>query len=412
MANFLRVMRNPRLLVVLLLGFSSGLPLLLIGGTMRAWMTERGLDLKTIGYFSLVGLPYTWKFIWSPLADRYTLLPIGRRRSWLLVSQVGVALSLVMLSQIDPHAQTWALAGSAFVVAFFSATQDIVIDAYRREILSDDELGIGSSLNVLGYRLALLVAGAGALFFADHVAWTYVYWAMAGLMMVGILTTLFCPEPTVEFALPKTLRESIVRPFVEFMSRDRAWTILAFVLLYKIGESLASDMFNPFFLKLGFSKTEIAGVAKVFGVWATIIGSLVGGALLVRLNTYRALWIFGLLQSCALLLFSLLAHVGAHLPLLAVAIGAENFTSGMATTAFVAFMALQSDKQFTATQFALLSSLTGVSRAVLGASSGVLAESLGWPLYFVACAAITIPGLVVLLRLPGHVATPNAARTP
>lgn len=381
------------------MGFSSGLPFLLVGGTLKAYLTESGVDLKTIGFFSLVSLPYTWKFIWSPIMDRYVPFKLGRRRSWLLIAQAGCMAALVALSMVDPVFNLGVLAASAVLIAFFSASQDIAIDAYRREILTDEELGLGSSLAILGYRLAMLVAGAGALLMADHISWPVVYLVMAAVMLVGMVTSMLAPEPTLDAPIPKTLRESIVNPLKEFFQRKNAWTILAFVLLYKIGESMASDMLNPFFLKIGFTKTEIAGVAKIFGFWAVIFGGIVGGTLIFRLKLYKSLWLFGLLQSAALLLFSLLAHVGADINLLAAAVGAENFTSGMASAAYVAFMASQTDKRFTATQYALLTSLMGVPRVIFGASTGILADYLGWTQYFIACTIFTIPGLLILFKL-------------
>ncbi len=393
-----KALRDPRLLVVLLMGFSSGLPLLLIGSTLKAWLTEQGMDLKTIGFFSLVGLPYTWKFAWSPIMDRFAPWP-GRRRGWLLVSQSGLMISLVMLSFLNARTQLPLVAASAFVVAFFSATQDIVVDAYRREVLPDEELGLGSSLYVLGYRVAMLTAGAGSLLFADHVPWTQVYWIMSAFMLVGVGTTWLCPEPVLQEQMPRSLREAVVGPLLEFFARKGVWTVLAFILLYKIGESMATDMFSPFFLTIGFTKTQIATVAKFFGFWATISGGLVGGALIVRLGSYTALWIFGILQGLAILLFAVLAQVGLSLPMLATAIACENFTSGMATTAYVAFMAAQTNRRFTATQYALLSSLMGVPRILFGAATGVMAEALGWSGFFVACYFLTLPGLLVLLKL-------------
>lgn len=406
MINLLKALRNPRLFIVFVMGFSSGLPFLLVGGTLKAYLTESGIDLKTIGFFSLVSLPYTWKFIWSPLMDRYVPFNLGRRRSWLLIAQLGCIAALVALSLVDPVLNLYALATSAVMISFFSASQDIAIDAYRREILTDDELGLGSSLAILGYRLAMLVAGAGALLMADHISWPVVYLAMAAVMLVGVVTTYLSPEPKLNEPLPKSLRESIVNPLKEFFQRRDAWTILTFVLLYKIGESMASDMLNPFFLKIGFTKTEIASVAKIFGFWAVILGGLVGGTLIFKLKLYRSLWLFGLLQSGALLLFSLLAQVGTNISVLALAVGAENFTSGMASAAYVAFMASQTDKRFTATQYALLTSLMGVPRVIFGASTGVLAEYFGWTQYFIACTVFTIPGLLVLFKLRGLIAAP------
>jgi PAT family beta-lactamase induction signal transducer AmpG len=305
---------------------------------------------------------------------------------------------------MDPLKQFYGVVICAILVAFFSASQDIVVDAYRREILPNEELGIGSSLAVLGYRVGTMIAGAGAFILADHMPWALVYAAMAGFMLVGILTTLFCPEPKVDAPPPRTLRESVIGPLSEFFKRSGAWTVLAFVLLYKVGESMASDMYNPFFIQIGFSNTEIGGVAKVFGLWAIIIGGIVGGVLIVRLKLYRSLWLFGALQAGAILLFSVLATVGHSLPLLALAIGAENFTSGMATSAYVAFMALQTNRRFTATQYALLTSLMGVPQALFGSTTGWLADHLGWHGFFVACTLFTIPGLLMLFRLKALIA--------
>jgi len=416
MKKFLAMVRNPNLLVVFLMGFSSGLPLLLVGGTLRAWMREAHVDLKTIGFFSIVTLPYTWKFIWAPVMDRY-VLPLGRRRGWLILSQLLLMGSLVGLSTVDPASQTLTLAVWAFLVSFFSASQDVVVDAYRREILPNEQLGFGSSLYVFAYRVALLVAGAGAFSLSKRIPWSTVYIVMAVFMVVGIITTLMAKEPTVDAPPPKTLRESVVGPLKDFFSRESAWILLLFVLLYKLGESMASDMFNPLYIDLRIDKDAVAGVAKGFGFWATVTGGMVGGMLILRLRLYRALWIFGILQSLGLLLFAALAGVGQELlvvhsnalqdptatvptaeilPLLAASIGFENFASGMATSAFVALMALQTNKRFTATQYALLSSLTGVSRTFFGMTTGVIAESLGWKGFFVACTLITVPGLLIL----------------
>jgi PAT family beta-lactamase induction signal transducer AmpG len=381
------------------MGFSSGVPLLLIGSTLKAVLTEAGHDLKTIGFFSLVGLPYIWKFVWSPAMDRFTLLPIGRRRSWLLITQLALMVSIAAVSFVDPRTDVGRLAAIAVLIAFFSASQDIVVDAYRRDVLPDIELGIGSSLYVLGYRFALLATGAGALFLADHFSWSQTYWMMAALMLVGVITTLFSPEPELTAAPPKTFSESVIQPFKEFFKRDGwrgAVLVLIFVLLYKIGEQMASEMYTTFLLKIGFTKTEIAAVAKVFSVWSMMAGGFVGGVLIVRLNLYRSLWMFGILQGLAILLFSVLANMGANLHMLAVAMGVENFASGMATSAFLAFMASQTNRQFSATQYALLASLMGIPRTIASASTGLIAEAFGWSGFFIICTLMTIPGLLML----------------
>lgn len=402
-----RMLRDPRLLIVFLMGFSSGLPLLLVGGTLKGWMTDRGVDLTTVGLFSVVGLAYSFKFLWSPLMD-FIKPPLGRRRGWLVITQVGLAVSLFALSMVDPAQAVGLFAGIAFVVAFFSASQDIVIDAYRREILPDSELGLGSSLAVQGYRVGMWVAGGGAFLLAGKFDWSMAYQVMAIFMALSIGVTFLAPEPVVEAAPPKTLKESVVGPLLEFFKRDGAWLILAFIVLYKIGESMASDMTNPLFLQLGFSKIEIGAVAKTFGLWAAISGGLVGGIFIMKLGIYRSLWVYGILQSFGLLLFSWLAMVGNDWTWLAIAIVIETFTSGMATTAFVAFMASQTNKRFTATQYALLSSLMSVPRILGGMCSGWLALHTGWVFYFVLCAVFTIPGLLLLFRIKPMIVTESA----
>ena len=399
MNKIARAFTDPKLLVILLLGFSSGLPLLLVGATLKAWMFQSGVDLKTIGYFSLVKLPYTWKVLWAPILDRYRVAPFGRRRGWMLIAQGGLIASLVAFSRMDPARDTGFIIALAVLAAFFSASQDIAIDAYRREVLPTEELGLGSSLAVFGYRMGTLVAGSGAFILADQMAWPVVYLLMAVFMLVGVITAFVCPEPEIPATAPTTLRESVVGPLREFFGRPGAATILAFILFYKVGEALAGDMYNPFFLSLGFSNTEIGTVSKLFGVWSSIAGGIAGGVLMVKLGIYRSLWIFGILQSLALLLFTVLAGTGHSLPMLGIAVGSEYFTSGMATTAYVAFMATQSNRRFTAVQYALLTSLMGLPAIVLGALTGHLADALGWSWYFVACAVLTIPGLVILTRV-------------
>ena len=287
----------------------------------------------------------------------------------------------------------------AVVAAFFSSSQDIAVDAYRREILPTAELGLGSSVAVLGYRFGTLVAGSLAFILANQVSWPVVYALMAGFVLVGVGTALVCPEPKLSVAAPTSLRESVIGPLREFFGRPGAWIILAFILFYKVGEAMAGDMYNPFFLSLGFTNTEIGTVSKLFGVWAAIAGGVVGGTLMVKLGIYRALWMFGVLQSLALFLFSVLSLTGHSLGMLAAAVGGEYFTSGMATSAYVAFMASQSDRRFTAVQYALLTSLMGLPAIVFGALTGHLAEALGWTWYFVACAGFTIPGLLILIKV-------------
>ncbi|MDY6972167.1 MAG: MFS transporter, partial [Thermodesulfobacteriota bacterium] len=287
------------MLVALLMGFACGLPLLLTISVLQAWMKEEAVDLTVIGMMALVGLPYTLKFLWAPFLDRFTLPFLGRRRGWLLAAQVALVFSILGLSLTDPGNNPWSVAFIAFLVTFFSASQDIVVDAYRREDLPDEELGLGASLYIYGYRLGMLLASGGGLIMADHMPFSYVYIVMAACMLPGVLTTLFAPEPEAAAGRPKTLREAVLEPLVEYFNRSSAVWILLFVLLYKIGDTMASAMTTPFYLDIGFSKTEIGAVVKLFGFWATIAGSLIGGVFMLRLGINRSLWVFGLLQAAS-----------------------------------------------------------------------------------------------------------------
>ena len=384
------------MLVSFLMGFSCGVPLLLTLSVLQAWMKEEGVDLSVIGLFSLVGLPYTLKFLWSPILDRFSLPMFGRRRGWLLIFQVLLMVAVAGLGLSNPAANPWLLAGAAFLVTFFSASQDIVVDAYRREDLSDNELGLGSSLYVNGYRVGMLLAGSGGLILADHFSFQQVYLIMAASLLVGVVTTLFCREPEVAEGTPHSFRDAVLQPFVEYFSRDGALLILLFILLYKIGDQMASTMTIPFYLDMGFTKTQIGAVAKLFGFWATIGGGLLGGIVLLRLGILRSLWIFGILQAVSTAGFSVLALIGNSLPGLAAVIAIENLTGGMGTAAYVAYMASITNKKFTATQYALLSSLMGIPRVLASAPTGFMAQYMGWPWFFLACTLVAIPGLVLL----------------
>lgn len=404
-ADILRIFCSGRMLTALLMGFSSGLPLLLAtGSVLQAWLKEAGVDLGTIGLFALVGLPYTLKFLWAPLLDRFAPLSglgWGRRRGWLLPIQLTLMVAIAGLGFTDPQVNLPLVTLAAFLSAFFSASQDIVIDAYRRESLADDEQGLGASLYVNGYRIGMLLASGGGLILADLIPFQAVYWIMAAAMLPGLLTTIFCVEPPVVSGAPRTLREAVVEPFVDYFARQDALLILLFVLLYKVGEMMASQMTTPFYLELAFTKTEIGMVVKLFGFWATVIGGLVGGLLILRIGLYRALWSFGILQAIGLLGFVLLARLGHSVPGLALAVSSENLFSGMATTAYVAFMATLTNRKFTATQYALLSSLMGIPRVIVNTPTGYLAAWLGWEGFFLFCMAATLPGLWLLTRFRG-----------
>ncbi len=385
-----------RMLVAALMGFASGLPLLLTGSLLQAWMKDEGVDLSTIGLFALVGLPYTLKFLWAPLVDRFTPAFLGRRRGWLLLFQLALVLSLFALSLSSPGQHPLGVALAALLVTFFSASQDIVIDAYRREALADDEQGLGASLYVNGYRVGMLLASGGGLILADFMAFSQVYQLMALFMLAASVTTLMAPEPAVAEGQPKTLAEAVIHPFIEYFQRRDALLLLLFILLYKIGDTMASQMTIPLYLDIGFSRTEIGAVVKLFGFWATIAGGLVGGLLILRLGIYRALWGFGILQGLSTAGFSLLALIGNSLPGLAGVIAFENFSGGLGTAAYVAFMASLTNKRFTATQYALLSSLMGVPRVIASAPTGFMVEWMGWVSFFLFCALIALPGLLLL----------------
>ena len=387
------------MLVSFCMGFSCGLPLLLTITVLQAWMQEEGVDLTVIGLMGLVGLPYTVKFLWAPFLDRYTLPLLGRRKGWLLLFQILLAGAIAGMGLVSPAQYPWALAGAAFLVTFFSASQDIVVDAFRREDLSDEELGLGSSLYVNGYRVGMLLASGGGLIMADYVSFTMVYLILSLCMVPGIITTLLVREPQVTDPPPANMVAAVIEPLKEYFSRTHAIWILAFILFYKIGDSMAMNMTIPFYLDLGFTKTQIGSVVKLFGFWATIIGGLAGGIWMLHIGINRALWIFGFLQALSIAGFVILAQVGANWYLLAGVIAFENISGGMGTAAYTAFMASITNKKFTATQYALLTSLMGIPRVVAGAPTGYLAKIMGWEGFFIFCTLMAIPGLLLLFKI-------------
>ncbi len=402
--DLLKTIFSPRMLVTLVMGFACGLPLLLTISVLQAWMKEEGVDLSVIGMMALVGLPYTLKFLWAPFLDRFTLPILGRRRGWLLVAQIALILSIAGLGATRPGESPWMVAFMAFLVTFFSASQDIVVDAYRREDLSDEELGLGSSLYVNGYRVGMLLASGGGLIMADLIPFSMVYLIMAACMLPCVITTFLAPEPEVPAGTPKNLQEAVIDPLIEYFSRPGALWIFAFILFYKMGDTMASAMTTPFYLDIGFSKTEIGAVVKLFGFWATIGGSLLGGVMMIRLGINRSLWIFGFLQAFSTAGFAVLAKIGHSIYGLSGVIAFENLSSGMGTAAYVAFMASITNKKFTATQYALLSSLMGVPRVLASAPTGFLAKHMGWVSFFITCTLIAIPGMLLLFKFaPWHV---------
>jgi MFS transporter, PAT family, beta-lactamase induction signal transducer AmpG len=394
----LRVFTNPKMVVLLMLGFSSGLPLLLTSKTLQAWMTFEKVDLAAIGLFSLVGLPYSLKFIWSPLIDWIELPFLGRRRGWLILLQVCLLVAIATMSIQRPQQSLQFLAINALFLAFFSATQDIVADAYRTDILEEREMGAGAAVFVLGYRLALLVTGSLAFILADSIPWPMVYLLMALCMAIGVLATLFAPNP-INDRPPASFIDAVVLPFGEFFQRDgiiQAILILVFIVLYKLGDALVNNMATPFLLQTGFTQTDIGAIQGGMGLIATIVGTLAGGAILSQIGINRSLWLFGGLQAVSNLAYFVLAQLGQNYSWLVVTINIENFCAGLGTAAFVAFLMHLCNRQFSATQYALMSSFMAFSRDILVSPAGAMAKATGWPMFFILSIAAAIPGLLLL----------------
>ncbi len=389
------------MLICIFTGFSSGLPLYILISLLPAWLRSEGVNLKAIGLFALINLPFTWKFLWAPVFDRYTP-PLGRRRGWLLISQLLLLVSIPIFGAFNPKLDIWTIAYLATVVAFFSACQDIVLDAYRRELLIDNELGLGNAVHVNAYKIAGLVPGSLSLILADHMAWSSVFIITALFMIPGILMTVFVAEPALKEGRPKTLKAAVVEPFNEFIHRNGVQTallILAFIFLYKLGDSMATALATPFYLDMGFSKTEIGLIAKNAGLWPSVIGGLLGGVWMFKLGINRALWIFGVVQMIAILGFAWLATVGHSLLWLGIVIGVEAFGVGLGTAAFVAYIAQTTHPLYTATQFALFTSLAAVPRTFANAATGYLVENLGWFKFFILCFVLAIPGMLLLFKI-------------
>jgi PAT family beta-lactamase induction signal transducer AmpG len=404
MGAVMGIITSQRMRVVLLLGISSGLPLALVGGTLQAWMKAVGVDITVIGLFALTGWPYAVKFLWAPFLDRYTpgfgpLRGFDRRRAWMLLSQIGLVGVLLGLSLARPEVDPWTVAGLAFLTALFSATQDIAIDAYRAEVLKPEEYGLGAASAILGYRIGMIVSGSFGLILADLLPWSTVYQVMAGIMALGLLATIMAPPPdATRTRVPQTLQRAIVDPFRDFFRRPGAVEIIAFIILYKVGDVVAAALSTPFMLDIGFSRTEIGAVSKGFGLMATIVGGLVGGGLMLRLGLRRALLYFGILQAVSTLCFYLLAVVGRSSEMLIVAIGVENLCGGFGTAALTAFLMSLCHPSFTATQYALLSSVTALTRVFAGAVTGAMQVALGWQYFFLVATVLALPGLVLVGR--------------
>lgn len=398
---------NRRMLICVFTGFSSGLPLYLLINLLPAWLRTEGVDLKTIGFFALIQLPYTWKFLWSPLLDRYALPFFGRRRGWMLVTQVVLLAAIPLFGVLGPRQDIWSIVVLSTIVAFFSASQDIVLDAFRREILPDPELGLGTSIHVNAYRISSLVPGALALILSDRIPWSSVYVVTALFMLPGIAMTLFVREPLLAKGRPRTLREAVIEPFHEFITRNGwrdALTVLLFIFLYKLGDSMATALATPFYLDMGFTKTDIGLIAKNAGLWASVVGGLLGGLWMVKIGINRALWLFGVVQVASILGFAWLAYVNRpDRALLALVIGVEALGVGLGTAAFTAFIARTTDPRYTATQYALFTSLAAVPRTVINASTGWIVEQTGWLDFYLLCTLLALPGMALLFRVaPWH----------
>jgi PAT family beta-lactamase induction signal transducer AmpG len=390
---------SPRVAPLLALGFASGLPLALTGGTLQAWATIEQVSLQEIGFLTLVGTAYTLKFLWAPLVDRYAPPWLGRRRGWMVLMQVLLALGLLAMGSLSPGKSLWLLAFVAVFVAFCSATQDIAFDAYRSDVLRKDERGAGAALSVLGYRLAMLVSGGLALILADQwLGWGSTYLLMAALMLLVALASFWAPEPEVPVQTPRSLKQAVLEPFREFFGRPEAVTVLVLIVLYKLGDAFAGALSTTFLIRAaGYTATEVGTVNKLLGLAATIVGALAGGALMARLGLYRSLLLFGVLQAVSNLGFWAIS-VGPHnVWLMAAGVGIENLCGGMGTAAFVALLMGLCNQQFSATQFALLSALSAVGRTYLaGPLTPQLVQVAGWPVFFLLTVLIALPGLWLL----------------
>lgn len=396
------ILLNRKMVTCVFLGFTSGMPLYVLIQLVPNWLRNNEVDLATIGLFALVSLPYTWKFLWSPLMDRYKLPFLGRRRGWALVTQAGLLFSIAALGHFDPTQSLKAIAVVVFIVSLFGASQDIVIDAYRRELLADDELGTGTSFFVNTYRVSSLVPGSLAIILSDHLPWALVYWITGLFMLVGIITTLVIREVSDDELAPHTLRDAVINPFVEFFSRDgikAGLAILAFLFLYKLGDNMATALAQPFYIDMGYSQTEIGSAVKVASLWGSIGGGILGGIIMLRLSINRALWLFGFVQISTIIPYIWLSQAGHTITGLFLVVSGEYLGVGLGAIALTAFMARETSKAFTATQFALFTSFIAIPRTFANASTGFIIEAVGWTQFYVICAIVAIPGLLLLFKV-------------
>jgi PAT family beta-lactamase induction signal transducer AmpG len=400
--TFREAILNRRMLICVFTGFTSGLPLYVLFQLVPGWLRVEGVGLAEIGFFALVQFPYTWKFLWSPVMDRFTLPFLGHRRGWMLVTQLALLLSMGVMGFIKPDLSLWTVAYLSAAVAFFSASQDIVLDAFRRELLPDVELGLGNSIHVQAYRLSGLVPGALGFILADHFEWHVVFVIIALFMLVGIVMTLVIDEAIAEPTPPKTMRDAVVEPFREFIGRSGvapALLVLAFLFLYKLGDNMATALQSPFFIDVGFTLTQIGAIAKTAGLVAAIVGGMVGGLVMVKLPINRALWLFGVVQVVSILGFALLSRTGANPWMLGVVVAFEYLGVGLGSAALIAFMARSTNPAFAATQLALFTALASVPRVFANAITGVIVEQVGWTNFFLLCTALAVPGMLLLFKV-------------
>ncbi|MEH6518549.1 MAG: AmpG family muropeptide MFS transporter [Halioglobus sp.] len=390
------------MLICVFTGFASGMPLYVLFQLVPAWLHEGGVSLTEIGLFALVGIPYTWKFAWAPFMDRWVPPFLGRRRGWMVIFQLALIVSIGVLGMYEPAKSTWLIAWLAVAVAFFSASQDVALDAYRRELLPDVELGLGNAIHVQAYRISSLIPGSLALILADSLPWSTVFWITGAFMSVGVVMTLMVSEPESELPPAMGLGDAVKAPFFEYLSR-RGWRgvllVLSFMFLYKIGDNMATALATPFYLDLGFTKTQIGLVAKHAALWPAVAGGLLGGLVMLKLGINRSLWLFGVVQMVSILGFALLASVGDVVWMLALVIGFEYLGVGMGTAAFTAFIARETSRTYAATQFALFTALAALPRTFANASTGVIVEQVGWVNFFLICTVLAIPGMFLLLRV-------------
>ncbi|MBC7741715.1 MAG: AmpG family muropeptide MFS transporter [Bdellovibrionaceae bacterium] len=396
---------NKKMLIIFVLGFASGLPLVLVGATLKQWLAQDKIDIKTIGFFSWVGLAYSFKYLWSPLLDRYFSEKIGRRKTWMLLSQWGLVAGICMMGAQNPVNNLVTLAGWAVFVAFMSATQDIAIDAYRREFLTNEEIGLGSSMGIYGYRIAMMVAGGVAVSFVadsevlgNRISWNQLYFIMAGLMALCSLATFFVPEPERDIA-PRTILEAVIEPFIEFFKRPGAWAIILFVFCYKLGDQIALSLLTPFYKDMGYLNAEIGVITKTFGLFSSLAGLFVGGLAIFKFGIRKCLWAFGILQGISTASFALVVYTGPQIWSLATTVLFEDFATGMGTAALTAYIATSTSRKFTATQLALLTSVATLGRTVFSGFSGVLQNTVGWASFFYIGGLLSLPGLALLYWL-------------